>query len=59
MSADIITGIDNLSLLLLCALIALELYGFIIGNDILLIVGFVAVVVLYVVRIRNRRISST
>jgi hypothetical protein len=59
MSADIIAGIDNLSLLLLCALITLELYGFIIGNDILLIVGFVAVVVLYVVRIRNRRISST
>jgi hypothetical protein len=59
MSADIITGIDNLSLLLLCALIALELYGFIIGNDILLIVGFVAVVVLYIVRIRNRQVSST
>jgi hypothetical protein len=37
MSGDIIAGIDNLSLLFLCTLIAVELYASIIGNDVLLV----------------------
>jgi hypothetical protein len=59
MSGDIILGIDNTSLLLLCALISVELYGAMIGNDVLLLLGFAAIMFVYLVRIRNRkRISS-
>ena len=54
MSGDIIVGIDNLSLLILGLLFAVEIYGYIIGNNILLIIGLVAIVLVYVVRIRNR-----
>lgn len=55
MSGDIIVGVDNASLLLLCALIVVELYGALIGNDILLLLGFAAIVIVYIVRIRNRK----
>ena len=55
MSGDIIVGIDNLSLLFLCALIAVELYASIIGNDVLLVAGLGGIVLLYAVRIRNRK----
>lgn len=59
MSGDIILGIDNISLLLLCALISVELYGAMIGNDVLLLLGFAAIMFVCLVRIRNRkRISS-
>ncbi|MCX6653697.1 MAG: hypothetical protein NTY03_01110 [Candidatus Bathyarchaeota archaeon] len=44
MSGDIIVGIDNLSLILLGLLFAIEIYGFITGNDVLLVVGLVAIV---------------
>ena len=55
MSGNIIVGIDNLSLLLLILLIVAEIYGFVVGNDIILLIGFVATVLVYVIRIRNRR----
>ncbi len=55
MSGDIIVGIDNFSLLLLSVLLIVEIYGFIVGNDILLVIGLVAIVLVYVIRIRNRR----
>jgi len=55
MSGDIIVGIDNVSLILLSFLIVVEIYGFITSNDILLVIGLVAIVLLYIVRIRNRR----
>jgi hypothetical protein len=57
MSGDIIVGIDNLSLILLGLLLAIEIYGFITSNDVLLIVGLVAIVLVYIVRIRNRRVN--
>jgi hypothetical protein len=55
MSGDIIVGIDNLSLLILSLLFVVEIYGFIVGNDIFLVIGLVAIVLVYVVRVRNRR----
>jgi len=55
MSGDIIVGIDNLSLILLGLLFAIEIYGFITGNDVLLVVGLGAIILLYIVRIRNHR----
>ena len=55
MSGDIIVGIDNFSLLLLILLIVIEIYGFVVGNDIILLIGLVATVLVYVIRIRNRR----
>jgi hypothetical protein len=58
MSGDIIVGIDNLSLLILCTLIAVELYASISGNDILLVLGLGAIILVYIIRIRNRRKSS-
>ena len=57
MSGDIIIGIDNLSLILLGLLLAIEIYGFITSNDVLLIVGLVAIVLVYIARIRNRRLN--
>jgi hypothetical protein len=57
MSGDIIVGIDNLSLILLGLLFVIEIYGFITGNDVLLVVGLVAIVLVYIVRIRNRRVT--
>ena len=55
MSADIIVGIDPLSLLLTCMLITVELYAYFSGNDILLVVGLASIILLYGVRIWNRR----
>ena len=55
MSGEIIVGIDNLSLLILSLLFVVEIYGFIVGNDIFLVIGLVAIVLVYVVRVRNRR----
>jgi hypothetical protein len=54
MGGDIIAGIDNLSLGLLGLIFAIEIYGFIIGDDVLLVVGLGATILLYMVRIRNR-----
>jgi hypothetical protein len=55
MSGDIIVGIDNLSLILLIFLFVVEIYGLVTGNDAVLVVGLGAIVLLYIVRIRNRR----
>ena len=57
MSGDIIVGIDNLSLIFLGLLFVIEIYGFITGNDVLLVVGLGAIVLVYIVRIRNRRVN--
>jgi hypothetical protein len=54
MNGDIIAGIDNLSLILLSFLFVVEIYGLITGNDAVLAVGLGAIVILYIVRIRNR-----
>jgi len=59
MSGEIILGIDNLSLIFLCVLIALELYAFVSENDVLLIVWLGLIILLYAIRIRNRRNIST
>jgi hypothetical protein len=57
MSGEIIAGIDNPSLILLGFIFGIEIYGFIIGDDVLLAIGLGATLLLYLVRIRNRHVN--
>ena len=58
-SGDVIVGIDIISLLLLCMLFAVELYAFMSGNDILLVACLASMILLYCIRVWNRRRASS
>ena len=54
-SLDIILGIDNPTLILLSLFFAIMLYGALFENDVIMVLGLVAILLIYVIRIRNRK----
>ncbi len=55
MSDDSRAKIDSISLVLLGLFIFIEIYGILTGNDVFLVIGLIATVLLYIIRIRKLR----